>query len=67
MSKGAKNAPEGSPSEKHALDEFGQVVSDAAANGSRKNKKGVLDMVDRFMVRVIAPEVKRQYEQYSDQ
>jgi hypothetical protein len=66
MSKGAKNAPEGSPSEKHALDEFGQVVSDAAANGSRKNKKGVLDMVDRFMVRVIAPEVKRQYEQYSD-
>lgn len=72
VGKAAKKAPEAS--ERHAVEQLGQVISEAATYLPeeaiplpKKKKGGVIDMVDRLIVRVIAPQMKRQHEQYSDQ
>jgi hypothetical protein len=72
LRKGAKNTPGASEPEKYALDKVSQLVTEAANEPEGvvalpQKKKGILHAVDRFMVRVIAPEVKDRYEQYSDQ
>ena len=73
LNKGAKKAPETSQSEKYPLDKVGQHITEAAENNPDgvvalpKKKKGIIHAVDRLMVRIIAPEVKRRYEQHSDQ
>ena len=72
IGKAAKNAPEAT-TKTYAVEKLGHIVTEAADYPEdaiplpKKKKKGVIDRVDRFLVRVIAPQVKRQYEQYSDQ
>ena len=69
--KNTKNAPEESGLEADGPGETNQLVGKPATNdpegltSAPKKKKGVLDMVDRFIVRVIAPEVNRQYDRQS--
>jgi hypothetical protein len=73
LGKGAKKIPETSQSEQYALDKVGQHIVEAAENrpdgavALPKKKKGVIHAVDRLMVRIIAPEEKRRYEQHLDQ
>ena len=69
LNKGAKKAPETSQSEKYPLDKVGQHTENSpdGAVAPPKKKKGIIHAVDRLMVRIIAPEEKRRYEQYSDQ
>jgi len=74
MGQAAKKAPEASESERYAAEQLGQVISEAATDYPeeaiplpKKKKGGLIDRVDRLIVRVIAPQMKRQHEQYSDQ
>jgi hypothetical protein len=74
MGKSAKKVPEASESERYAVEQLGQVISEAATEYPeeamplpKKKKGGIIDRVDRLIVRVIAPQMKRQHEEYSDQ